>query len=297
MAGEKRRIREWIWNGIWTAVAAVCLCAVCPVTAWADLIWTPQDSFYEEHDRDCDYVGRRYYANGDKGYVTVMQRPGEGAILDFIPNGEIFYVSMSYDKGGSGTWGVVQYKMDSNNKPVADYSWEEGATTGWIDMDSLVVVYDGKSFAEEHAAEIRKTDDASMLKVTMPDTGRIYLWSYPGSEAPYDQLNSLENQIEFDQTYEDPDGNLWGHTGYYYGRRDFWVNLSDPGDEHAGAKPYEKPVLTPAMDPADLEKLPKTGGPDRLLAGAVFGLIVLVVALTGGIIYKMSVKRREDSLN
>ena len=69
----------------------------------------------------------------------------------------IFYVSMSYDKGITDTWGLVQYKMDRDNRPVEDYSWDDDATVGWIDMDSLVVVYDGQSFAEEHKAGIKET--------------------------------------------------------------------------------------------------------------------------------------------
>lgn len=124
--------------------------------AGADVIWTPDDSFYDQHYEDCDYEGRRYYANGADGYVTVMESPEKRNVLDVLANGPVLYVSMTYDKGMSGKWGLVQYVLNDEGQPAEDYSWDEGATVGWIKMEELLSVYDGYSFAEEHRAEIQE---------------------------------------------------------------------------------------------------------------------------------------------
>ena len=145
--------------------------------AGADVIWTPDDSFYDQHYEDCDYEGRRYYANGADGYVTVMESPEKRNVLDILANGPVLYVSMTYDKGMSGKWGLVQYVLNDEGQPAEDYSWDEGATVGWIKMEELLSVYDGYSFAEEHRAEIQETDEGAAPKVVMPDTGTIYLWA------------------------------------------------------------------------------------------------------------------------
>lgn len=262
--------------------------------AAADVIWTPDDSFYDQHYEDCDYEGRRYYANGADGYVTVMESPEKRNVLDVLANGPVLYVSMTYDKGMSGKWGLVQYVLNDEGQPAEDYSWDEGATVGWIKMEELLSVYDGYSFAEEHRAEIQETDEGAAPKVVMPDTGTIYLWEYPGSEISYGTLESMESEISIDQTYQDPGGDLWGHSGYYFGYRNFWINLSDPGEAKPELKPQEKPKLIPPADRKTLESLPKTGRSGLVLPLTVAGLIVLTIVLTALVIRFMAVKKRDE---
>ena len=238
--------------------------------AGADVIWTPDDSFYDQHYEDCDYEGRRYYANGADGYVTVMESPEKKNVLDVLANGPVLYVSMTYDKGMSGKWGLVQYVLNDEGQPAEDYSWDEGATVGWIKMEELLSVYDGYSFAEEHRAEIQETDEGAAPKVVMPDTGTIYLWEYPGSEISYGTLESMESEISIDQTYQ------------------------DPGEANPELKPQEKPKLIPPADRKTLESLPKTGRSGLVLPLTVAGLIVLTIVLTALVIRFMAVKKRDE---
>ena len=238
--------------------------------AGADVIWTPHDSFYDQHYEDCDYEGRRYYANGADGYVTVMESPEKKNVLDVLANGPVLYVSMTYDKGMSGKWGLVQYVLNDEGQPAEDYSWDEGATVGWIKMEELLSVYDGYSFAEEHRAEIQETDEGAAPKVVMPDTGTIYLWEYPGSEISYGTLESMESEISIDQTYQ------------------------DPGEANPELKPQEKPKLIPPADRKTLESLPKTGRSGLVLPLTVAGLIVLTIVLTTLVIRFMAVKKRDE---
>lgn len=184
--------------------------------ASADVIWTPDDTFYEKHYEDCKYIGRRYYANGADGYVTVVESPLRRNVIDFIANGPVLFVYITYDKGNSGTWGLVQYVLDEEGKPKTDGNWEEEAAVGWIKMEELVNVYDGVSFSEEHGAEIQETDESTAPRVIMPDTGVICLWEYPGSDISYGKLESLESEISIDRTYRDPGGDLWGALGLLF---------------------------------------------------------------------------------
>ena len=104
-------------------------------------------------------------------------------------------------------------------------------------------------------------------------------------------VDSLEGKMEFDKTYEDEDKNLWGHSVYYYGYKDFWVNISSPGEEHPKAMEIKKPELVPAMSRSDLDGLPKTGQDKMALPVIVGGLIVFVIVVTGALIYGMSVRK------
>ena len=283
-----------VWGRI--GMMAMFLCLTAGMTAFADVIWTPDDTFYEENYEDCEYVGRSYYANGPKGYISVMERPDGGRHLAYISNGPIFFVSMTYDKGAGGTWGLVQYHMDGEGLPEADYSWEEDgdAVVGWIDMDSLLAVYDGYTFAEEHEAQIKDTDAGSMPEISIPDEGVIYLWEFPGSVDSCGELHFLEGEMVIDKTYEEPDGDVWGHSSYYYGYKNFWINMSNPGQTVPAAETSEAPELVPAMDREQLSDLPARGQEGTGITAAAAILVTGTVILTAVLIYVMASRRRKE---
>lgn len=271
-------------------VAAIVL-LLSAKTVHGDVIWTPDDAFYEENYKDCDYLGRHFYANGKDGYVAVRERPARGKVLDFVGNGSVLYVSMVYDAGMSGKWGVVQYQKDDDGVPVEDYSYGEGALVGWIDLDQLVVVYDNQSFTEEHAAEIKEVKPGESLEISVPENGSLCYWEYPGAAGAAGEFSVMEDPPEFNSTYEDQNGDLWAHSNYYYGYKDFWINLNRPGEKESRLEQKEAPQLIPAMDREKLERLPKNvkSGPDTPVA--VGGLILLVIVLTVIVIRLMAGKR------
>lgn len=279
-----------VWIG--AAVLAACFCMADARPVFADVIWTPDDPFYEDNYEDCEYAGRRYYANGPKGYVSVVEEPGSDLVLDYIPNGQVFYVSMSYNEGISQTWGLVQYHMDEEGNPVSDYGWgeENGDVTGWIDMSDLLVIYDAYSFEEEHGAEIKDVSGDSAFQITMPKEGVIYLWGYPGSENIYGKLDVLEGELWIDRTYEDPDGNLWGYSSYYYGYDNFWINLSNPGNKNPKVSRQEEPNLVPALTQDQLEKVAQ-GRSGVSLTAVVAALVIFTAAISAALIYLMAVKK------
>ena len=68
----------------------ICCCALAlalslAAPARADSLWEPNNSFYERHADECQYLGRSFYANGAEGYITLWGRPGrlsgEGSVL------------------------------------------------------------------------------------------------------------------------------------------------------------------------------------------------------------------------
>lgn len=288
----KKPASQWIRKAAVGLAALTAIILFVPQSISADMIWTPDDSFYEENYKDCEYVGRRYYANGEKGYVTVMESPVKSQVLDYIPNESIFYVSMSYDKRKSETWGLVQYYLDENGVPVEDYSWEENVTVGWINMEELQVVYDGTSFIEEHASEIQKAETTTPT-VEMPENGVIYLWEYPGSEQSYGEIKDLTENMMIDQTYKDQNGDLWGHSNYYLGNRNFWINLDNPGDASPEIMQHKEPDLIPPATRETLEDLPKTGTPSPALPLTIAGLIILTIILTASAIRYMAGKNKK----
>lgn len=291
---RKKTVLRWIGEAAVSLAALSAVTFFLPQDVLADLIWTPEDSFYEKNYEDCEYVGRRYYANGEDGYVTIMESPVKARVLDRIPNGSIFYVSMSYDKGRTETWGLVEYLLDENGIPVEDYGWEENVAVGWINMEELQVVYDGISFIEEHASEIEKAEITTPT-VKMPENGVIYLWEYPGSEQSYGEIRDLTENMMIDQTYKDQNGDLWAHSNYYFGHRDFWLNLDNPGDANPETIQPKNPNLIPPATRETLEALPKTGRFSTALPLTIAGLIVLTIILTAAAIRYMAGKNKKKA--
>ena len=65
-----------------------------PMSARADVIYEPNDSFYSNHWEECEYVCRTYTANGPNGEVTLYQSPVSAMMVaGSVANGNEVYVS------------------------------------------------------------------------------------------------------------------------------------------------------------------------------------------------------------
>ena len=53
--------------------ACVMLVSLLSGFALADVIYQPDDDFYNSHAGDCEYLNRDYYANGESGYMAPNQ--------------------------------------------------------------------------------------------------------------------------------------------------------------------------------------------------------------------------------
>jgi hypothetical protein len=131
------------------------------IAASADLIWTPDNRFYEEHAEECENMGRSFSSNGAGGHTTMYTSPEAGRKVGTVENGTMLSVSFSYKDKNGDTWGVVY--IDSK--------------TGWIRMSDLELIYDNVSFMKDYGDEI--LPDLEEFDDMIYDDD-VPIWSYPG---------------------------------------------------------------------------------------------------------------------
>lgn len=198
---------------------------LCPMTARADVIYEPWDSFYEEHREECQYVSRSFTAKGPNGTVTIYESPVSAAVEAKLDNGEQVFVSYTYEDEAGILWGCCE-ERDTD-------------LLGWAPMEYLEVVYDGISFAEEYGDQFVPEEgmlsDAYLGEI-------IYFWQYPGSSTHgWVELSEKDDAYrpEYNTVYIDTDGTRWGKCTYYRGWKGYWINLDDPTLEPPAPEPDE----------------------------------------------------------
>lgn len=255
-------------------VLGVSLAIATGMTALADVIWEPNDAFYQNAYEDCEYHGRSYAAEGADGTVTVWLEPGSKKTVAQVSNGSEFFVSFTYKDKNDEDWGVVQFTVDTSGTAFPDYMNE--GQTGWVPMADLVLIYDGVAFAQDHQGEFKPyIGDYSEL------TGQeIALWSYPGSGI-VKHRTEVDEKLHIFDTYTDDDGRLWGFIHYYYAIKDEWVCLSDP----TGAT-LEVTVTPTGGDEQTPQNSQTPGDPQNQTSMllVIAAIVVAVVVVTGVII-------------
>jgi hypothetical protein len=223
----------------------------------ADLIWTPNDDFFEKHYEECEQLGRSYTANGEDGYVELRKDPLTKETVENVKNGAEFFVSFTYTDKTDQVWGVVEYD-DS---------------TGWISMEDLTIIYDNISFMEEHKDEIKayqgEFDDIDLGEEP------IQFYQYPGSGTSISAIEIKEDKPEFSNTYEDTEGRLWGYIAYHLAHRG-WICLSDPTNANISSS-KEQPEITIIPPTTELPDPAKSA-----VSMEVILIVVLVVAVVLG---------------
>lgn len=257
--------------------------------AYADVIWEPDNRFYENHRGDCEYHNRNYLANSPEGYVSLRGAPS-GAVTDRVENGQRLNVYYIYED-----WGYIS-----------------GSVEGWAPLSELSLIYDYLSFEEEHGDEILPVDKAltDPLFDAYLQTGKttLVIWPYPNAEhfSHYytgDQGLELLNALkEYGvSTYTDEEGHLWGFCSYLYGNRNFWILLDDPsagdgvppapedipnseiGERIVSVREIPEIPLVPARKPP----LPPAA---TLLTG---GLVAIAVLLSGSALWFFYGRKRK----
>ncbi len=248
-----------------------CLVTACFITrsAQADIIWTPNDDFFNTHYEECKQLERSYIANGAEGYIEIKKNPKSKETVENKENGTEFYVSFTYTDEKERVWGVVVYE-DS---------------TGWVLMKDLVVIYDDISFMEEHKGDIQgykgEFDDYD------PGEELLQFYQYPGSGTAQSAVKLLEDRPKFDFAYEDKDGRLWGHVKYYYSHRG-WICLSDP--TNATIQGSEVQLQVTIIPPA--EELPEPSDSRVSTEIIILAILVIAVVIGTGVIIRIFWKRK-----
>lgn len=241
-----------------TAVLTAALGLAQPVSA--DVIWTPENRFYERHSEECEYSGRCYEVRGCQGEAQLFAAP-DGMCTGAVENGTA--VQIQFVWSGQQDWGFAE--------------------AGWIPMDDLSLIYDSQQFMQDHADEIDAGEPVDV------DFNQAVLYDYPNGP----KQSELEERVDylpfdelFDTIYTDGNGQHWGYVGYYMGRRNAWVCLDDPMNRELSTA-----VVATQPSAAELRGTPSaTGGTSSLLLPAV--LVAAVAAGTVVLIRVLCPKRK-----
>lgn len=252
------------------AVLLFCMLYALPVQA--DIIWEPDDQFYNHHAEECTYVNRTFTTNGPDGVVIVYQSPESPRIITQLDNGSNVHISFTYQSADGILWGI----------------YEGADQTGWLPMDYMNVVYDSISFTEDYADEI--VDENGVLD-TIYQNKEIYLWKYPGSQV-YDMIQTRDFLPTYESVYLDEKSRHWGNVGYYMGMRNVWICIDDPAADFETLYPSGAPTRELAQSTQSPSETTKRIVPKQNTAVVMLTvLLVLAVTLaTAGLLLKFKQK-------
>lgn len=243
-------------------ILALSLVLALAPAVFADVIIEPEDSFYRDHQAQCQYISRVYYADGPDNAAVVYRSPESAAVVERVENGETLWISYRYTAADGIDWGYCE-----------DY--EEG-WSGWVPMDYLLLKYDSISFREEFAGRI--TEQAGEVNAE----GDVHFWDYPGSSDCTAVQTSPDYLPEYQRVFTDDAGRKWGHVGYYMGIRDVWVCLDAPTADHDTLYAEKPPQqVTHPVSYGAREEI-KPAGPGM---GLVLAAVCAVAAASGGFLW------------
>ena len=254
------------------------LAALLPMTARADVIYEPFDSFYEANRDDCTYVGRSYTTNGPNGTVTLYGSPVDEGVEKAYPNATALYVSYTYQTADGILWACCD-------------NWDDDVT-GWAPMEYLELIYDGISFSEEYGDQF-VTEEGSIGKDYLGQT--VFFWAYPGSDYYIDvtlQQDPDGYLPEYSMTYTDENGTQWGKCLYYMGIKGYWINLDNPAADYETLFPdaLEERTLA-ASQPAVTEPVKEIKPAGSNLKLIVTFAVVTVIIVTAALLLIQKKKR------
>ena len=245
-------------TGCWALALLLSLAA----PARADVLWEPNNSFYERHADECQYLGRSFYANGAEGYITLWDAPGGYLVKGQFSNGFILWVYYQFeDWVYAVVWG------------------DEGEISGWAPIEDFALEYDHLSFAEEYADAIYPY--CGQFADYDGDAEEIVFYEYPGAPVSkdvrkaawgLDELIGRGGDSYIQSIFVDEDGRTWGYVGYLYGRINGWFCLDEPEGRNFPVRQVGTPELTEAREPT----LPVRGYVPYILSGV---LVLAAVAL------------------
>ena len=224
-------------------ILAVCVLIIILSSAFpllharADMIYEPVDKFFQRNKSKCEYLSRSFYANGEAGYISFRTEPGASKEVSKFRNGEDFYVMYTYVHDGE-KWGIAEFYTGA----------ESGRLSGWVPMSDLLLIYDNIAFEDEFGKGFYQySGDYELLF----EANELVFWTWPGSGeiAMTFDMRDGENErtwLRAADTYKDNEGREWGQIAYFYGRRNTWVCLDDPGNSKIAAfNAAPQPALYP----------------------------------------------------
>ena len=259
------------------ALLLVCLLgAVCvpSVPAYADVVFTVENSFYERHKNECVLVKEVFCFPGEES-VSIKQAPGsatEVKLMDYevtrIKNYG-YYVLCVYNYKGT-PWGYV------------DHVSHGGSFSGWIPLNGAMLADDENSFLEDYrnAFYDYPGSDEDILK-KLESVDQLVFWRWPCSgKAILDwgglicrvdnagDIRELGN-YDFSNAFKDAEDREWIH--FENDWKIGWICLDDPGNANIPASiSNPKPWL---WNPEDF--------PEGGISTSVLIIIFVAVAVVG----------------
>lgn len=251
-------------------ITALALLLALPLSARADVIYTPPDAFYEAHREECDYVNRGYIVNGPGGKLTLYTSPENNHAEGTIPNGETVYVSVTYTDAGGIVWGCAE-------------QWDT-SKMGWVPMDYLVAIYNSDDFRAEFSHRIE--EESGSLPAS---EARVYFWSYPGSDSAVADM-PLEGEYlpEYRAVFVDDAGRKWGYVGYYMGIKNTWICLDDPTADYDALYADHAPQQVTKPNITEPTEEIKPGG---ISPAVVIGAAAAVAAVSAALLVGLKKKK------
>lgn len=258
-----------------TVLTVAALLAMFCAAVQADVIWEPNDRFYEQHASECTYHNCSYVVNSPEGGLNLMQSPQSSRVRAQLENGAEVSIYYVYE-GSGGEWGYTE--------------WPSGQ--GWLPMDSLTRLYDGEMFWNDYQEEFYEDEQAvQAFQASLTEQVQLQLYSYPESGQVVSILNGdwidQPEHLVFSELWKDETGRVWGNVGYYKGHRG-WICLSDPENDAIPAVERQQLTLYPAGKPA----MPKAWLQQLALAAV---LVVAVAGLSAWLLVLTRKKRRKQA--
>ena len=214
---------------------------------------------------------------GPNGDVTLYTSPEDASVVKTYPNGTVLDVSYSYQADDGVIWACCD-------------NWDDGST-GWVPMEYLELIYDGKSFEEEYGDKfvpVEKTLDVSTL-----EDGAIYFWVYPGSKEFIQGPVGIDRGPGLHTSYTDEYGYEWGQCGYFMGIKGHWINLDNPPADYETLYPDVQeetaPMETAPLATEQVEEIKPAGNHEKL---TVILAVTAVVAITAVLLVILKTKQK-----
>ena len=247
-----RKVHDGKRKAILKMVMLVCIAVfvlVHPLSASADVIFEPENNFYERHSDECSYFDRSCLAGGD---TYLWDAPNLVTGDRKAQEGEKIYISFVYTDKDGIEWGLAE-SLDK-----------------WILMADLYLEYGTPEFMEEHSNEIYE-DEPYLLSYGT----EFVSWSYPESGVIDRPDASVTDDYEITTFYKDPDGRLWGYRAYMHGTRDIWICLSDMEDTGIPQRVEHELIPAQEIDASQIDAVKVSG------RFSVVFLVILVIIIAG----------------
>ena len=235
---------------ILVAVLICSLFAVCfpSIATNADIIFMPQNDFFEDHKNECVPVERTFYFPGG---ISLRQEPGsknkvklEAHHAKLLTSKKI-YVNYAYTHKGE-IWGFIEHV-------------EHGlGFSGWVLMDKALLVYDEISFMKDNKASFYNYPGGNQaIKEKLASASSIIVWKWPLGEKSisyestenYGQwkevTRTIDNKYKYydnlfvsyflTDAYNDGQGREWIRIidySSFSNRYSYWICVSDPETEN-----------------------------------------------------------------